>query len=222
MKHIGQALLAVQAALPDVRADGANPHFRSRYVTLDALLRAVRPVLNEHGVVLVQAPTTIGDGQPALRTVFLHAASGEALEETMPLFLPKTDPQGFGSALTYARRYALTALLGVAEEDDDANKASGGEPSAVRVVPPGAPVAAAGRGTEPPSPPVDDAETSRLTGRLFELADMLDARETAAAAVKKHRGDHDPGEHQRWLMKQIGTMAAAAKQRERPPAAVGP
>lgn len=107
---------------------------------------------------------------------------------------------------------------------EDLHAASGGEPSAGQhVAPPGAPVAAADRRrSEPPSPPVENSmEVRRLTDRLYELADLLDARETAASAVEQHRAGHTQVDHQRWLMKQIGTMAAAVKQRDAEPAGVG-
>jgi hypothetical protein len=122
-KNLASALLAVQRDAPSLQRDGINPHFKSKYVSLDSLMSQVLPVLNKHDLVLLQQPT-VHEGQPALRTRILHAPSGEAEEDTMLLVLGKQDPQGQGSALTYARRYALMAMLGlVADEDDDANAA---------------------------------------------------------------------------------------------------
>jgi hypothetical protein len=114
------ALLAFQRDAPAIQTDSVNPHFRSRYVSLHALLEAVLPVLNRHGLVLVQMPT--GDG---LRTTIIHADSGEYIEATMQLSVEKPTPQAQASAITYARRYSLMAALGlVADEDDDGNQAT--------------------------------------------------------------------------------------------------
>lgn len=78
------------------------------------------PVLSSLGLVLVQSPSSL-DGEPALTTRLIHVETGEELSDTMPLMLAKDDPQGQGSAITYARRYALMSTLGlVADEDNDA------------------------------------------------------------------------------------------------------
>lgn len=120
---LGEALLAVQKEAPALQRDAINPHFKNKYVSLDSLMGQILPVLHKHGFVLVQSPT-VENGEPALRTKLLHAPSGEAIEDTMLLVLGKTDPQGQGSAITYARRYSLMSILGlVADEDDDANAA---------------------------------------------------------------------------------------------------
>jgi hypothetical protein len=111
--------------MPSLQKNAINPHFGNKYISLDVLMGQVLPVLNEHGFILIQSPTTMADG-PALRTTLLHADSGDAVSDVMPLLLEKLNPQGLGSAITYARRYALMSLLGlVADEDDDAERASG-------------------------------------------------------------------------------------------------
>lgn len=146
---LAKALVAFQAEAPALPLDGVNPHYGNRFTTLDALVTSVRPVLAKHGLSFVQLPTHY-DGQPALRTVLLHE-SGDKLEDVMLLKEAKPDPQGQGSALTYARRYALAAALGlVADEDDDGNatKVSGGTDGASKVSVPQAGLAAA----EPASP----------------------------------------------------------------------
>jgi len=121
---LAQALLAVQREMPAIEPDAINPHFKSKFVSLDHLLAVTLPVLHRNGIVLVQMPSTGLDGTPALTTILLHE-SGEQVSGEMPLILPKNDPQGQGSALTYARRYALSAALGIsAERDDDAESAT--------------------------------------------------------------------------------------------------
>lgn len=122
---IAAALLAFQAEAPELQRDKINPHFRSAYLSLETLMDHVLPVLNRAGIVVSQLVCVTDAGAPALRTVLLHAKSGESIESTMLLLSAKDDPQGQGSAITYARRYALMAALGlVADEDDDGNKAS--------------------------------------------------------------------------------------------------
>jgi hypothetical protein len=122
---LAAALVAAQSEMPKVEADGVNPHFHSKFVTLDNLIARTRPVLNRHGLAITQAPTHI-DGVPALATTIYHS-SGESATDTMPLILSGSDMQKLGAALTYARRYAWAALLGISEqEDDDGNAASTG------------------------------------------------------------------------------------------------
>lgn len=124
-KTLAEALVAAQEEMPAVERDGTNPHFRSSFTTLGHLLAKARPVLNKHGLSIVQLPSRGEDGSPTLRTTILHT-SGERIEADAPLFLPKNDPQGQGSAITYLRRYSLASALGISDqEDDDGNSASG-------------------------------------------------------------------------------------------------
>jgi hypothetical protein len=121
---LAQALHGFQKDAPPIHLDSTNPHFRSRFASLPSVVEAIRPALNKHGLVYMQFPTNL-DGAPALETMLIHAESGEDIAAVMPLVLTKNDPQGYGSALTYARRYALLSILGlVGDEDDDANKAT--------------------------------------------------------------------------------------------------
>lgn len=122
-ESLAQALVAAQADMPAVEADAVNPHFKSKFVSLDHLIAKTRPVLNKHGLAIMQSPSHI-DGQPALTTT-IHHLSGESVSATMPLLVAKEDMQGMGAALTYARRYAWAAALGIcADEDDDGNQSS--------------------------------------------------------------------------------------------------
>lgn len=118
-----RALLAVQAEAPKISKDSENKHFKSKFASLDAVMDAVGPILARHGLVWLTLPGR-EDGEPVLAYKMVHAASGETLEGSMPLMLKTADPQGQGSALTYARRYSIMAVLGlVPEEDDDGNRA---------------------------------------------------------------------------------------------------
>lgn len=120
---LAKALIEVQAALPKVTKDKVNPFFHNKYVGLDTVMPLALEVLNEHGFALVQ-PLGNGSAAGSLDTILIHE-SGEWISGSQPLLLAKDDPQGQGSAITYARRYGLMAMLGlVAEDDDDGNAAS--------------------------------------------------------------------------------------------------
>jgi len=121
------ALLEAQRVMPDPPRTGTNPHFRSDYVTLSDLLDVALPVLNDQDLVLVQAPQ-VRDGEDVLVTRIIHAPTGEWEESATRLYMSKTDSQAQGSAITYARRYALMSMLAlVGEDDDDGNAASASE-----------------------------------------------------------------------------------------------
>jgi hypothetical protein len=124
-KSLFAAVLAVQAQVKPLPKDATNPHFRSKYTPLDTIVDTLRPVLAEHGLVWMTFPCRDDRGEPALRYQLAHAQTGEHIAGTMPLLLTKADPQGMGSALTYARRYSLCAVLNlVGEEDDDGHEAT--------------------------------------------------------------------------------------------------
>ena len=119
-----EKLLDIQANLPEFKKNAKNPHFKNTYITLDALLEGLLPLLNERAILLIQEPSNIGPA-PALTTTFIDVESGEERSSTQPLLLDKDTPQGHGSAITYGRRYALCSALNiVADEDDDGEEAS--------------------------------------------------------------------------------------------------
>lgn len=133
-KSLTEALLKTQKEMPDLQKNAINPHFGNRYISLDSLMEQVLPVLQANDLLLTQAPTEV-DGGAALLTRFTHVPTGESVEATMPLILDRQNAQGLGSALTYARRYALMAWLGlVADEDDDANGAARSNSGSAQVV----------------------------------------------------------------------------------------
>lgn len=123
VKNLSAALLAFQGDTDGVKRTSSNPHFRSRYASLEAVIDYARPVLQAHGLVFTQAPGRVIDGALELTTRVTHAASGEWQQSTMHIPLAKKDPQGAGSALTYAQRYSLMATLGLPPTDDDAEDA---------------------------------------------------------------------------------------------------
>lgn len=119
-------LAKAQAEMKNPPKDSVNPHFKSRYADLATVRDTVVPVLARHGLAVLQLPCEM-DGEPALTTLLVHT-SGEWVETTIKLRPGKSDPQGVGSALTYARRYALQAVAGVAAEDDDDGHAGSQRP----------------------------------------------------------------------------------------------
>lgn len=123
MQQIATALVKAQKAFGPALKSSTNPHFKSRYADLAACVEAVIDALNNNGIALLQQTSECADGV-IVETMFLHE-SGESIS-CGKLHVPasKQDPQGYGSALTYARRYSLMAACGIAPEDDDGNAAS--------------------------------------------------------------------------------------------------
>jgi len=126
-KAIAGAIVKAQMAFGPALKTSQNPHFKSRYADLSACVEAVIEALNANGIALIQRTFPCESGV-TVETVFLHT-SGETMSSG-PLHVPasKQDPQGYGSALTYARRYSLMAACGIAPEDDDGNAASASAP----------------------------------------------------------------------------------------------
>ena len=122
MKAIYSALVKAQKGFGPALKSSTNPHFRSKYADLSACIEAVVDSLNENGIMLMQVTHEAENGV-MIETLFLHE-SGEQMSAGK-LFMPATkfDAQGFGSALSYARRYSIMAACGIAPEDDDANTA---------------------------------------------------------------------------------------------------
>ncbi len=119
---LAAALAKAQAAFKPAIKDANNPFFKSKYVDLAGAIEACRDALSANGLAIVQS-TDAGE-KMTLHTTLLHA-SGEWISSTYPVTAIKQDPQGIGSAVTYARRYSLMALLGIAAEDDDGEAAHG-------------------------------------------------------------------------------------------------
>ena len=122
--RLDAALAKAQGEIEAASKDKTNPAFRSRYADLTAVWGACRPALAKHGISLTQWPVHSEDGRLHIVTRIAHA--GEWIKAHFSLPVTKQDPQGYGSATTYAKRFTLAAALGVvADEDDDGNQASG-------------------------------------------------------------------------------------------------
>lgn len=119
---IAKALSGFQSADLGAKKNAKNPHLGNKYADLSSIWDAIREPLAANGLAVVQLPLPGERGELRLRTQLMHE-SGEWLASEIAMPLGKMDPQGYGSALTYARRYALAAMLGVTQEDDDAASA---------------------------------------------------------------------------------------------------
>jgi hypothetical protein len=139
MKEIASALVKAQKAFGPALKTSTNPAFRSKYAKLENCIDAVIDALNDNGIMLMQ-PTHLCEDGVIVETMFLHE-SGEMLSNGK-LHVPATkhDAQGYGSALTYARRYSLMTACGIAPEDDDGNSAV--KPKAAPAKPAAAPTKA--------------------------------------------------------------------------------
>jgi hypothetical protein len=117
---IGPALAAAFAEVENATKNAKANY--GMYVNLAGVLDEVRPVFGKHGVAVVQMPTVL-EGRVVVETMLVHK-SGEWIRGEVSAVVPKADPQSIGSAITYLRRYALAAVCGVAQEDDDGASAS--------------------------------------------------------------------------------------------------
>jgi hypothetical protein len=115
---IATALLQAQKAITFANKNARNPHFKNTYADLPAVIDAVKDALNNAGIAFIQTPSPSEDGRLHLTTRLIHE-SGEWIEDTAVSPLPKQDPQGFGSAMTYLRRYSLASICGLYQDDDD-------------------------------------------------------------------------------------------------------
>jgi hypothetical protein len=119
---LAAALCEAQFAMEGAKKDSVNPHFKSKYADLTSVWEACRTPLHANGLAVVQAPEPCEIGIQ-LRTMLMHK-SGEWIDSVLIIPAAQQSPQGYGSAMSYARRYALAAMLGVVSEDDDAEAAT--------------------------------------------------------------------------------------------------
>ena len=119
---LAAALVKAHAEINGVVKSATNPFFKSKYATLDNVVDAVKPPLLKQGIVVVQGVQDAENGV-AVETMLLHS-SGQWISSTLRLPASKEDAQGYGSAISYGRRYGLMAICGVPAEDDDGNAAT--------------------------------------------------------------------------------------------------
>lgn len=126
--ELAKALCSAQAGMSMAKVDATNPHFKNKYATLSSVLETIRKPLADNGLAISQMVICNPDGTRVLRTMLIHV-SGQWLMGEYPL--PSTaTPQQMGSALTYARRYSLSAIIcNAVDDDDDANTAETVKPA---------------------------------------------------------------------------------------------
>jgi hypothetical protein len=173
MKNLIGAFIKAKREFGPALKDKTNPAFRSKYADLGACIDAVEDALLKHSIAFIQETSEDSTGV-TVETVFLHD-SGEVMR-CGKLHVPasKQDPQGYGSALTYARRYSLMAACGIAPEDDDGNAASRKSP-----------VAESFR-SSPTMGAMDDVDPDRVM-YLQLLASVIEGKVKAGDAAEAHR-----------------------------------
>jgi hypothetical protein len=132
MKEIASALVKAQKEFGPALKTSTNPAFRSRYADLSACVEAVIDALNNNDIFMMQ-PTHECDNGVIVETIFIHSSGEQISSGKLHVPATKHDAQGYGSALTYARRYSLMTACGIAPEDDDGNSAA--KPKAVPAKP---------------------------------------------------------------------------------------
>jgi hypothetical protein len=134
IKEISEALFSASKEIKNAAMDSKNPHFKNDYASLESVLDAVKPAMQKFGLFAFQAPSAC-DGKKVLVTRISHK-TGEYYEFETPLVTVKDDMQQLGSAITYARRYALSAAFNLTQQDDDgqgAGQATESKPAAKKV-----------------------------------------------------------------------------------------
>lgn len=123
MNLLPKALVKAQTQFGRALKSSDNPYFKSKYADLGSVVDAVMGPLNENGIAVVQLTHPSHQGV-TVETLFIHESGEQMSAGQLYLPAPQQDPQKFGGALTYARRYALMSACGIAPEDDDGNAAS--------------------------------------------------------------------------------------------------
>lgn len=123
INELSKALTLVQGKIEDAKTDSTNPHFKSRYPSLASVYASCRKLLSEHGIAIVQSPSVTEKGEVRITTLMAHV-SDQFIEDSFDLMPKDKSPQAYGSAVSYGRRYALMAMIGIASDDDDGSSAS--------------------------------------------------------------------------------------------------
>ena len=188
IKELATALALAQGEMKNAPKSSDNPFYRSKYADLSSVWDTARGPLTKNGLSIIQLPGTTPEGKPTLETILAHS-SGEYVAETVVMtpvrqikgggFELANDPQALGSAFSYARRYGLAAICGVATEDDDGNSASDVKDKSSAPTPqsPGVGSPKEGGTPVPPSPPVNQDDEISMRDYLLELCEQIAAIE---------------------------------------------
>jgi len=169
--NIYQAFIAAQKAFGPALKTSTNPHFRSRYADLSACVEAVIDSLNNNGIGLIQTTHECETGV-TVETLLVHESGQTITSGRLHVPASKQDAQGYGSALTYARRYSLMAICGIAPEDDDGNRTS--KPIVIKVV-------------EVEAEVKEPVKKSRIGKVVYDIRTLSDEQQAPAAEyLKQH------------------------------------
>jgi len=167
IKALAGALSKTQASVEGAVKGKVNPAFKSKYADLASVWEACREALTENGLSVLQSPGEVADGRMAMTTQLMHS-TGEWVRGTLTIPLGKVDAQAYGSATTYARRYALAAFVGVAPEDDDGEAATKNAPK---------PQAANRQDPNSLAQKKRDGVMEKMFAGIDECADMIELRQ---------------------------------------------
>ena len=135
LNELATALSKAQGVIQGAKKDSANPFFKSKYADLASVVEAIRIPFAENGLSYIQSIEPSERNEVRVETTLLHASGQWFSCGVLAVPVAKADAQGFGSALTYARRYSLSAAAGIAPEDDDGNAASKAMPKRAKDAP---------------------------------------------------------------------------------------
>lgn len=196
IEKLAEALAAAQGEIEAAVKDKENPHFRSRYADLASIWDACRGPLSSHGLAVIQTTEQgkrlFPDGPPGilLETTLAHS-SGQWISGVIPVYCDTRNPQQIGSALTYARRYGLAAIVGVCPDDDDAEAAvqpqreHQGRQQAQRGRERAEPRRDATPATKPPASEPTTKEVKRFEEEVRKFCDRMNA-----AWIDRHTSEH--------------------------------
>ena len=173
INELAAALSKAQGTMRGALKDSDNPFFKSKYADLASVVEAIRESFSANGLSYIQTVEPTEKNEAKVGTTILHS-SGQWIDcGCVAVPVSKADAQGFGSAITYARRYGLSAAAGVAPEDDDGNAASKAAPKKAKDIP-----------EPPPSTEWSEGDRAEARALVFDLADALSAKGVSEDAVK--------------------------------------
>jgi hypothetical protein len=188
--QLAAALAKAQGQMSTAKKDSANPFFKSSYADLAACWEACRTPLSSNGLAIIQTTRHTQTGDVQVISTLAHAESGEWIKGVLTIKPVKADPQGIGSALTYARRYALCAMVGIAPDDDDDGEAAMGRPQTT------------------PAPPRQQQPPRQAQGG--DMASEAQCRAIHSICTKKQLDAH--GTASQILGREVSTLKSISKQ----------
>jgi hypothetical protein len=172
INELAASLAVAQGAMSVAIKDSTNPHFRSKYADLASVIDAVRPHLSANGICFVQEPTTEA-GMVVVETTLYHK-SGQWISSKLSVACKDLSPQPVGSATTYARRYALMAICGIAPAEDDDGESAQGRPQPQRPAP-----------KAPAPPPADPVQPTTLPEQFDGVGQVKEVRALVTAIKER-------------------------------------